>query len=82
MTARSIYAYTGPTGPGYPAYVNLSRDGQDGHDFRLIVRSPAKYLDEFATEGATGTMVLERPQLIELLKALAAELGVPVSRRL
>lgn len=60
MTRRNLYAFTNPTGPGYPAYVSLNRD--DDEPIVLTVRS----------KGAAhaSQITLDAGQLLDLGSAM------------
>jgi len=72
----TVYAFT-PAG-GYPPYLNIRRG--DPGVYVITVRSPAGAAGDRC--GDTATIAIGRDQLLELFKALAGELEVPVSRRL
>lgn len=72
---ETLYAFT-PSGSYYPPYLNVRRSAVGGWYF-ITVRAAADNSGEYIT-----TMPLDRTQLLELFKALAGELEVPVSRRI
>lgn len=82
MSDDTVFAYT-PTAPQvYPPYLNVSRVHDAG--YLVTVRSPAKRdeTDGLVKMGGGGVIAIPREQLLELFKALARELEVPISRRL
>jgi len=53
----TIFAYTGPTGPGYPAYVNITR--LENGDVRVSVRGEPRMLptaDQSSMYAADGPL--------------------------
>lgn len=75
----TVFAYTPPGAQPYPPYINLRRD--IAGCYLVTVRSSAIFGADVST-GHSGEIMIPREQLLELFKALAGELGVPVSRRL